>query len=253
MALRVDAATLAHSRIADLRIAGPDQRQVPYVVERVGEPLELELSPLVPAPATSRSNPTPRSRESAYRLSLPYADLPAARLVLSTRARVFRRSLRIERERRDPGGRREPWTETIATATWSHADADSPASRLGLELPKLDATELTIVVDEGDNSPLALDAPRLLLPGYRLRFIRPANTPLTMWYGHPTLVAARYDLALLAPQILGAPAEEIDPGPERETSKPAANLQARQIFWWVLVGAVLVLLALIVRLVGKRV
>jgi len=67
---------------------------------------------------------------------------------------------------------------------------------------------------------------------------------------HPALRASgagapRYDLALLAPRVLGAPAEEVAAGPEREVPVPAPNPLPTRVFWGVLVAAVVVLLALV--------
>ena len=45
-ALPLDAAVLAHSSIGDLRIAGADGKQIPYLVEKADEPLSLDLPPL---------------------------------------------------------------------------------------------------------------------------------------------------------------------------------------------------------------
>lgn len=253
VALRLDAAALAHSRMADLRVVDPDGRQVPYLLERLGEPTEVTLGPLVgipPDPAAAGQGSTPRA--SVYRLRMPYEGLQAARLVLSTRSRVFSRRVRVMVERRDGAGRRAPWADTVASATWTHADPEMPAPSLALELPALGAVDLRLVVEEGDNSPLPLDSPRLQLPGFRLRFVRPADVELTLLYGHPELDAPRYDLALLAPRVLGAPAEEVAAGPEREVPVPAPNPLPTRVFWGVLVAAVVVLLALVVRLIAAR-
>jgi hypothetical protein len=57
---------------------------------------------------------------------------------------------------------------------------------------------------------------------------------------------------LIAPQLTGAAATEVTPGPE-QTVAPESRLllMSPQIFWGVLIVAVLVLLTLVVRLVRK--
>ena len=74
-------------------------------------------------------------------------------------------------------------------------------------------TELVLVVDEGDNAPLPLTKARLLLPSYRLRFFHAGGTPLRMVYGRDDLQPPQYDLALLAPRVMGAGAREVDAAP----------------------------------------
>lgn len=250
-AVVLDAAVLAHSRgLADLRIVDGDGHQVPYVFETLDEPLALELDALQPALA-----PTPqRAGESRYRLRLPYENLPAAQLVLTTTARVFDRrvTLTVERPPIDP--RSEPRTETVVSTTWRHADPDEAAPALVMNLPSLRVATAELVIDEGDNSPLPLSRPKLLLPANRLRCFRNSGQELTLLYGQPSLGAPRYDLALLAPQVIGARANEVVPAPEA----PAAKLPAKhgtatqtQLFWGALIAAVVVLLVLIGRLLAK--
>ena len=89
-----------------------------------------------------------------------------------------------------------------------------------LAVPQVDATDLWLTVDEGDNAPLPITAVRLLLPSYRLRFYRPAGSTLRLVYGRTDLGAPQYDLALLAPHVMGAEAREVTPRPEA-ASAPA--------------------------------
>jgi hypothetical protein len=118
---------------------------------------------------------------------------------------------------------------------------------LTIELPALRVGELSLVIDEGDNAPLPLRDASLLLPSYRLRFFRDGVTPLTLLYGRSDLGAPRYDLALLAPRLLGAPAQDVVPGPEQDVSR-VTGVTPTIVFWCALALAVLALLILIARL-----
>jgi hypothetical protein len=249
--LLLDAAVLSRSPgLADLRIADAQGRQVPYLVERRDEPLALSL----PALARQAKTGDPSSL-SRYRVELPYPSLPAARLVLATTARVFERDIRLVEvftPARAVRGDREPRERTVAQATWRHADPETPAPQVTLDLPASPETRFDLLVEEGDNAPLPLDPPRLLLPARRLRFFYPeasAATPLQLLYGQPGLPPPRYDLALLAPSLLGETAHEIALGPEpRHAPEPDAAATGRKVFWGALVGAVLVLLLVLGRL-----
>lgn len=253
-ALPLDAAILAHSRIADLRIGGADGRQIPYLVEKVDEPLPLDLPALekTQSPHSGRyTDGRGAGARSYYRLRLPFQDLPPARLVFTTSARIFRRNLRVLIERNPLDERQEPWTESIAEAIWSHADPETAAQALTLKIPSLKTTEALVVVEEGDNSPLPITSAKLLLPAHRLRFFRGSETGLKLYYGRSDLDAPRYDLAILTPRLLGAAAEEIQLGPEVEVAPIKTQPLSLKLFWGILIGAVAVILILISRLVKK--
>jgi hypothetical protein len=251
-ALVLDPAVLAHStRLADLRIADARGYQVPYLLERLEEPMSVDLGELA---HDSTGNTPPSHNESHYRITLPYDRLPSSRLVLSTTARVFDRALTLQIERPPVDKRSSPRRQTIGSNMWRHTDPDTPAPTLVVDLPPLDVSTVALTISEGDNSPLPLSPARLLLPAYRLRFFRTNDDPLDLLYGQPDLAAPRYDLALLAPRVLGATAREVQPDAEAS----AAALPAKhgtttetKVFWGVLIVAVAVLVFLIARLVTK--
>jgi hypothetical protein len=254
-ALLLDAEVLAHTRMSDLRIAGTDGRQIPYLIEKQDEPRILHLPPLEKAqgPATRAGGTQPSGSLSYYRLQLPFANLPASRLALTTSARVFRRDVGIVIEKNSANEREEPWTRRVASAAWMHAEPDTPAAPLMLQLPSLETADAMVVVEEGDNSPLPLESPSLLLPSYRMRFFRKTGEDLTLYYGHSSLEAPRYDLALLATHLIGAAAEEISfgSGSSSEDRQASAYTTPTIVFWAILGVAVVVLFALIARLIKK--
>ena len=254
VALPLDAAVLAESggpnqSFADIRIIDSGGRQVPYLVERRSEPLALDLTL---APATSTAVDTTSGRQTVYRVRLPFAGLPAARLVLTTDARVFDRRVQVGVERPADRNRREPWFEQVTGARWLHADRDRPSPPLQLTIGSVDATEMLVIVDEGDNRSLPLGPPRLLLPSYRLRFYRQAGTQLKLAYGRHDLSAPRYDLALLAPQVLGVAATEIAAGAVTPGAAPATTTLVSPVLFWSVLGlAVVILIGFVVKLIGK--
>jgi hypothetical protein len=255
VALPLDAAVLAHSRsvagrFRDVRVIDGSARQVPYLVERSAEPQSLDLTlerVTDPPSGLGRAN----ASRSVYRIRWPFERLPAPRLVLTTSARVFDRPVTAMIERR--GGRqlRDSSLQALAAGRWVHADQRSAAPALTLPLPDFEATDVLIVIEEGDNSPLPISEARLLLPSYRLRFFRGQNADLRLMYGRADLDAPRYDLALLAPQLLGAPAQEIAAGEEQAGGATDSPLVGPRLFWALLAGAIVALIALIVRLVRQ--
>jgi hypothetical protein len=265
-ALLLDAAVLAHSpaSLADLRIADEADHQIPYLLERCEDVLSLNLPPPVKETAQDaegKKTATP----SRYRLTLPYANLPSSKLVLTTTDRVFERTLSFEIARpagnpsvrptlrRESRRASEPDVETVAEAHWRHTDPETPASPLMVNLNPLSTTTLTVVVDEGDNRPLPLSAARLELPLYRMRFFYPTGGKLTLLYGQNGLAAPRYDLALLAPRLVGVSSQEVALNPENTApAVPEKVVTQARVFWVALIGAVIVLLGLLARLLRSE-
>ncbi len=252
-AVPLDPAVLAHSNgFVDLRIVDGQGQQIPYLLETRDEPLPLALK-LEADTAKLPAAVVPPKGKSAYRISLPYSTLPDGRLILATPARVFERPLVLEIERAADAPPRSPPVQTLLEATWRHSDPENPAPSLALALPALGVDHFFLVVDEGDNQPLPLSSAELLLPAFRLRFFRTAGQKLSLLYGRKDLGAPRYDLALLAPRLAGTVSDEVALGAEQAVAAaaPASNPQGK-IFWGALIGAVLVLLALIARMLGKE-
>ena len=253
-ALPLDAAVLAHSRLSDIRIALPDGHQVPYLIEKAEELLSLDLPALekIQDPRARISGTHEQTNnQSVYRLRLPYPNLPPARLVFSTSARVFRRNIQILTERNPYNDRQSPWTRVVAHSDWNNGEPENAAPPTVLEIPSLDTTELLLAVEEGDNSPLPITATQLLLPAYRLRFFRKEGADLSLYYGKSGLPAPQYDLTLLGPRLMGAAEEEISMAPESGAPAPNVRPLSMKLFWGILIAAVLGLLILIVRLIKK--
>ena len=258
IALSLDAAVLSHSAgapsaFADVRVIDASARQVPYLVERASEPLsiDLRLEPVSQAPSWLAAQP---AKPSVYRVPWPFQRLPSPRLVLTTSARVFQRAITVGVEREADRRHRDPWFEALARVAWTHADQDHPASALTLPLPSADARDVFVLVEEGDNTPLPLTTARLLLPAYRLRLFREQGAALRLAYGRADLAPPRYDLALLAPQLLGVAVTEVAAGGEEPSRADASTvtLLSPRIFWGVLGAAVLVLLVMVARLLKKE-
>ena len=245
-ALLLDPTVLAGSRsLSDLRIVDDRSVQVPYIQESLGEPTILDLAEPAPAPEDAGE------RQSAYGLTMPYATLPAARLTITTTARVFERRVRLVRvETRNP---RDPAVQVVLDEqVWRNRDTGREAPPLSLRVPVHAGTELLLIVDEGDNSPLQLGNPRLFLPTYRLRFLRRDEDPLWLMYGQDGLAAPRYDLALLAPRVLGARVPEVGLSDVEEgLSIIPAGRVGTIVFWCVLVAVLIVLFGMVARLLRR--
>ena len=240
ISLILDADVLTHSRaLEDVRLVDPTSRQVPYLLERRDAPLPITLR--VPVRTTSGSS-------SVYRFELPYDRFPSGtRLVVTTTARVFDRNVIVQRPADESHGRE---ADVLERAEWRSADPDSTPPELTFTAP-LPGSAVELCVDEGDNAPLPIASAQLLLPSYALRFFS-SGRPLTILYDDPSASPPRYDLALLAPRLLGESAREVTMAPMVMPGKATARKE-RVIFWGVIGAATVILLVTLARLLGKDV
>ena len=252
----LDAAVMAHSglssrRLKDLRVIDRAGLQIPYLLERRDEPLIIE------ARVERRDLPSdvkgPSGRLTSYLVSIPYSELPSSRVVFTTRARVFQRPVTLGQVL-PAADRRAAEFSRLDAATWTHADQSTAAPTLSFALPDSRRGDLFLLIEEGDNQPLPIEKATVLLPSYALRLFRRADLPLRLLYGRDDIQAPRYDLQLLAPQLLGRRAHEVAPGPEQQFSSSdhgTAPILSPLIFWSALALAVVVLLGLVVRLIRR--
>ena len=252
VSIPLDAAALAHSAggFFDVRIVDTRGRQVPYLLERRDEPIALDVR----LERRDLSIPSvERPGRTSYVVHLPFQVLPGGRLALETRARVFQRDVTLGQVRAADDRQREARVDTLATTRWTHAEQDRSAPPLIFDVPERRAGDIVLMVDEGDNQPLPIDRVRLLLPSYAVRLYQPDNQALRLLYGSREVSPPQYDLALLAPQVMGAPARELHAGPEQPGggAQATATFVPPPVFWGSLAAAVVVLLGVIVRLIRK--
>ena len=259
IALQLDVAAMAHTgrdprRLRDLRIVDRNNLQIPYLLESRDEPLIVEVG--VERTALPDGLHRPSNRVSTYKINLPFQNLPSPRLVLTTKARVFQRTVTLTSIA--PAVDRQPARLVQRGAvTWTHADQDTAAPPLTFELPDSSfAQDLYLLIDEGDNQPLPIDKATLLVPQYAVRLFRRDNQPLRLLYGRDDLNSPRYDLQLLSQQVMGRAAEDVTPGPEQPLdgtgTAPGFELVPPGVFWTALSLTVIVLLGFVVRLMRKE-
>ena len=257
IAIPLDAAIVSRSatlsrRLNDIRIVDRAGLQIPYLLERRDEPLIVDVA-LERRDLPAGIEP-PVTRPTAYVVKVPYQQLPNARLVLTTRAPVFTRTITLGTTT-TPTDRQPARFISFATMPWVHADDATPAPGVTFSLPESFERELFLLVEEGDNQPLPIATATLLLPSYALRLFRPAEQPLRLLYGKDGVDPPRYDLQLLAPQLMGRRAEEVSVGVEQQyatSPSQAMEVVSPTVFWAALSLAVVVLLAMVVKLMRRE-
>lgn len=245
--LELDLSVLSHAQagLADLRLLR-GTNQVPYVLEAGFS--RRSLTPeaqLVPDPK--------RPRVSRWRLRLSHARLPLARLTCASPTPLFDRTVSLHEDR--AGQRGDRHRVSLGSATWRHTP-DQPARRLGLDFVAAPETDtLWLETDNGDNPPLQLDRFELARPASRILFKSEETEGLWLYYGHPSAGAARYDLSLMADQLLAAEKNVATLGPEQRLhglswqERFGGGERGGPLIWCVLIGVVVALLLVVRRLV----
>jgi hypothetical protein len=115
---------------------------------------------------------------------------------------------------------------------------------------------LYLQTDNGDNPPIEFGKFRLYYPVTRVLFKAKAGDLLYLYYGEPQVSAPRYDLSLVANELLAADKATASLGAEEELNKATyrvvnASGKGGMLFWGILALVVVALLVVIARLLPK--
>jgi hypothetical protein len=156
--------------------------------------------------------------------------------------------------------RGDKFASELGRATWDQTP-NSPKRDLVIELnarPKSDT--LFLETDNGDNPAIDLRDFRGYYPVTRVVFkaAPDPSQPVSLYYDNLDATAPRYDLTLVAGELLKAERDTVTAGPEENLSpKPSLVGQTltgstRYIFWGALALVVIVLLAIMSRFLPKQ-
>ena len=248
--LDLDLETLAGAdpNLRDLRLVR-DGKQQPYILERTSITDKL-LPEVQPAPDPQKPS------LSRWHLKLPYRRLPITALTCTTKTPLFKRDIRIYEQPEDQRG--EKYQRLIARTTWVRRP---PTAARTLEIPfnQTPMTDLLIFeTDNGDNPPVELDNFRLSYGITRLLFKAPSSPETYLYYGNKNIGVPRYDIALMAPELLASEKSAAALGPEERLTKVGwgETMQMTRLgsvlFWAALALVVVVLLIVMARLLPKN-
>jgi Protein of unknown function (DUF3999) len=233
----------------DLRIVA-DHRQLAFLPER---PSISRSVPLASAPANDLKKPG----LSRWSLKLPQAGIPITRITCAADSALFQREMRLWEEAADDRGDKFP--RELGQATWKNVPGEtSHEFAIHLDVAPRSST-LFLETDNGDNPPIKLHDFRGHYPVTRVVFKTVSNIaqPIWIYYGNPDAAPPRYDVALIADQLLRAERAPATLGRQQNMdSKTERIIQTLSgsglyIFWGVLGIVVAALLLLISRLLPK--
>ena len=244
--LDLDALARAQPGFDDLRLVRGG-KQLPYILERTS--ISRSLVPTVAA-----TNDTKHPTLSRWILKLPQPNLPVTRLSSEAQTALFERQLTLHEEIPDERG--EPYGRLLASGSW----VQTPERKRREFFLTLDASPrsdtLFLETQNGDNPPIAMEKFQLFYPASRLLFKAKADDEIFLYYGNPEAPPPRYDLSLVADQLLTADKTAASLSAQEQLKKsswrdnPAAG-KGGVLFWGILALVVIVLLILIARLLPK--
>ena len=238
----------------------PDQRdirvvrgeyQLPFLFERTSLSRPISLN-------AAAANDPKKPALSRWSLKLPQPGVPITRLVGTSSSPLFHRQMRLLEEVTDERG--DKFASELGRATWDQTP-DSPKRDLVIELnarPKSDTFFLE--TDNGDNPAIELRDFRGYYPVTHVIFKAtpdPAQ-PIWLYYSNADAAAPRYDLTLVASELLKAERGTVVAGAEENLSpkRPFVGQtltgSTRYIFWGALALVVIVLLAIMSRFLPKQ-
>lgn len=245
--LDLDLLARAQPTFADLRLLRADH-QVPFIHEDTS--IKRALIPVVTA-----ANDPKRPKLSRWSLKLPQSRLPVTELYCASPTPLFRCELTLYEEVADERGAK--YTRTLGQAAWTQTP-ERPSRQLALAFATTPESDtLFLETDNGDNQPVVLQNFQLLYPARRILFKTAAPGGLYFYYGNRKAPSPKYDLSLVADQLLAAEKLAATLGPEEQLLKATWREQlgstggAGVVFWVVLAAVVVGLLVVIVRLLPK--
>jgi hypothetical protein len=230
----------ARSDLADLRVADAEGRQWPYLLEADGA---REWWPLALA------SPVRRERLSRFRLGLPATTVRLDEIVLETDTPFFDRAYRLVARAGDGG-------DETTLARGRLVQRIGRPRPVPIDFQPARVSSLELVVEDGDDAPLALRAARARLVLPEIFLAAPAGV-YGLLLGDPHATAPRYELARVRDVVLAArstpvSAEPLAPNPgysmrARLAGGGLAALVPQVLLWTVLVASVVILTLITLR------
>ena len=246
--LELDLEVLARAQpdFQDLRLLR-DGNQLPYILERTSISRAL-------TPAVTSTNDAKAPKLSRWLLKLPQPKLPLTRFSCATRTSLFQREVTLSEAVIDERG--EKFRRHLGSATWVQTP-NRPAKEFVMTLGSpLQTDTLILETHNGDNPPIELDKFQVFYAATRVLFKAEPTNELFLYYGNPRMASPRYDLSLVAGQLLAADKTSalLAAGEQLKKSSWAEGRTPGKggvLFWGMLALVVVALLVIIARLLPK--
>jgi hypothetical protein len=246
--IELDLDVLAHAQpgFLDLRVMR-GSNQVPYLIQHTSISRSLALT-------VTATNDAKNPKLSRWIIKLPQANLPLTRLTCTSPTPLFERSLSLYEELVDNRGNK--YQHPLGDASWTRTP-DSKSKEFSLSFDSVPQSDtLFLETENGDNPPVELETFTAVYPATRVLFKAKADDELFLYYGNPRVSPPRYDLSLVAGQLLAADKTIASLADEQQLKKPSWQEyevpgKGGVLFWGILAVVVAVLLIIISRLLPK--
>ena len=243
--IEMDLDVLSHAQtdFQDVRLL-KDGKQWPYILERTS--INRKLTPSI-SYARDVKNP----KLSRWRIKLSHGALPITRLSCRSRTPLFQRDVSIYEEVADRRG--EKYRRIAGSATWVQTP-DKQGRELVVALgARLETDTLFLETHDGDNPAIELEGFQLFYSAMRILFKTGSEDNLFLYYGNPRVPSPRYDLNLVAVQLLGSDKSVASLASEEPLKKArwgdgGTAGKGGVVFWGALAVVVVALLVIISRL-----
>jgi hypothetical protein len=227
---------------SSVRIVDAQSREVPFLFDRSAHPARQ-------VPKTTVTHPSPGATTIALEGLSSLGDVEAVELTATAPDYFVRGVTVVEalRDARGPVGER-----VLGGATWERRPGEPPRPlRVAVSHPT--QTTIEARIDDGSNSPIALGPAAVERAVRRVEFVSAPGESLYLLAGDGAAGAPSYDLAMVADQLLRAPAQPATLEPAVDLSGADADRRTQaKWFWAAVVVAGLVVAAALARAVGPR-
>ena len=207
-------------------------------------------------PRVSPADDPSKAKHSRWQLQLPQTNLPLDRFTCASPTALFQRDLRLYESVADERGR--SGQITLGQASWTRTPV-SRAPELSLTLSRSPAGDtLYLETFNGDNPPIGLERFQFFYPVTRVYFKVTDTNDVLAYYGQAKAESPRYDLTLVADQLLKVEVNSASLGTEEPLQgtgwrgRWAGGGTMRLVFWGALILAVVGMLVVITRLLPAQ-
>jgi hypothetical protein len=245
--IELDLDVLSHAQpgFSDLRLVR-DGKQLPYILEATS--ISHALTPTVTI-SSDKKDP----HISRWIVKLPRNSLPITRLTCMARTPLFQRDMLLYEQLSDDRG--DKYSRALGGGTWVQTP-NQTSKQFALILHGSPTSDtLVLETHNGDNPPIELEKFQAFYPATRVLFKAQPAEALLLYYGNPQTASPRYDLSLVAGQLLAADQAEASLAPEEQLKKTWGEGyrpgKGGIVFWGILAVVVVALLIIISRLLPK--
>jgi hypothetical protein len=226
---------------SSVRIVDAQSREVPFLFDRSAHPARQ-------VPKTTVTHPSPGATTIALEGLSSLGDVQAVELTATAPDYFVRGVTVVEavRDARGPVGER-----VLGSGTWERRPGEPPKP-LRVTVSHPTQTTIEARIDDGSNAAITLGPAVVERAVRRVQFVSAPGESLFLLAGNAVAGAPSYDLAMVADQLLRAPAQQATLEPAVDLAATRANRPQAKWFWAAVVAAGFGVAAALARALGLR-